>query len=72
MQDALVFLVKTYFKPALGYFSEIGYYKVDFCNVCIKLYQISVEIKMILKQKIIELVRLSVVKDVRDMGFSSP
>ena len=70
MQNTLVFLVKAHLKLFLGYSSEISYCKVDFCNVYIKLFQISTEIQTILKQEIIELVRLSVTEDVRDAGFS--
>ena len=72
MQDTLVFLVEAYLKPVLDYFSEIGHCKVDFCNVHVKLCWISTEIEMTLKQEIIELVRLSAAKDVRDVGFSFP
>jgi len=46
---ALVFLVEAYLKPALGDSSEIGYYKVNFCNVHVELYRISMEIKISLK-----------------------
>ena len=72
MQNALVFLVKAYLKPVLGNSSKIGYYKVNFHNVYIELHKISTEVKMILKQEIIELVRLSAAKYVRDVSFSSP
>ena len=44
MKDDLVFLVEAHFKPVLSYFSEIGYYKVDFHNVYVKLCQISIRI----------------------------
>jgi len=37
LKDTLVFLVEAYFKLVLGYFSEIGHYKVDFCSVYIEL-----------------------------------
>jgi len=66
----LVFLVEAHLKPVLGYFCEIGHCKVDFCNVYVKLHQISAEIEAILKQEIIELVRLSAAEDVGNMGFS--
>ena len=72
MQDVLVFLVKAYLKLVLGYFSEISHCKVDFHNVCVELYQISMEIKMILEQEIIKLVKLSAAKGVGDVSFSSP
>ena len=65
-------LPQHYFKPVLGYFSKVGHCKVDFCNVCVELHQISVEIEVTLKQEIFEFVRLSATKDVRDVGFSSP
>ena len=68
----MVFLVEAYLKPVLGYFHEIGHYKVDFFNIYIKLHWISMEIEVTLKQEIIELVRLSVTKDVGNVGFSSP
>ena len=71
MQDALVFLVEAHLKPVLGYFHEIGHCKVDFYNVHVKLYWISMEIEAILKQEIIELVRLSIAKDVGNIGLSS-
>jgi len=44
LQDALVFLVEPYLKPVLDYFSEISYCEVDFHNVHVKLYWISMEI----------------------------
>jgi len=50
LQDVLVFLVEAYLKPVLGNSSEIDYYnKVNFCNVCIELYRINMEVKMILE-----------------------
>ena len=73
LQDALVFLVETYLKPVLSYSSKMSYYKVDFCNVCVELYEISIKVKMILEQEIIELIeliKLSTAKSVRDMDFS--
>ena len=39
----------TYFKLFLGYSSEIGHCKVDFCNVHVKLCWISVEVEMTLE-----------------------
>ena len=71
MQNILVFLVEAYLKLVLGYSSEIGHCKVDFCNVCIKLYEISVEVEVTLEQEIIKLVRLSATEDVEDIDFSS-
>jgi len=71
LQDALVFLVKAYLKPILSDSSEIGYCKINFCNVHVKLCRISVEVKMTLKQEIIELVRLGAAEYIRDAGFSS-
>ena len=56
MKNVLVFLVEVHLKPVLGYSSKIGYYKVDFCNVCVELHQVNMEIKMTLEQEIIELV----------------
>jgi len=44
LKDVLVFLIKAYLKPVLGYSSEVDHCKVDFHNVCIKLHQISTEI----------------------------
>ena len=44
MKNALVFLVKAYLKLVLGYSNKIGYCKVDFCNVYVELYQISMKI----------------------------
>ena len=49
MQDILVFLVEAYFKPVLGNSSEIGYCEVDFRNVHIKLYRISIEVETTLE-----------------------
>ena len=69
MKDALVFLVEAYLKPVLSYSSEVGHCEVDFYNIHIELHQISTEI---LKQEIIELVRLSTTESVRNVGFSSP
>jgi len=71
LQNALVFLIEAYFKPVLDNSSEIGYCKINFCNIYVKLHRISIEIKMILKQEIIELVRLSAAESVENVGFSS-
>jgi len=72
LQNTLVFLVEAHLKLVLGYSSEIGHYKVDFCNVHVKLHQISVEIEITLKQEIIKLVRLSATESVGNASFSSP
>jgi len=72
LQDILVFLVKAYLRPVLGYSYEIGHYEVDFHNVHVKLHWISVEIKVTLKQETIKLIRLSAAESVGDTGFSSP
>ena len=72
LQDTLVFLVEAHLKPVLGYSSEISHCEVDFYNVCIELYQISVEIQVTLKQESTKLIKLSTTKGVRDVGFSSP
>jgi len=71
LQNALVFLVEAYFKPVLDYSHEIGHCEVDFCNVCIELHWISAKIKVILKQEIIKLVKLSTTEGIRNAGFSS-
>ena len=52
-------------------FSEISHCKNQFCNVYVKLYEISIEVVIILKQNIIKLVKLGVIKSIRDMSFSS-
>jgi len=44
LKDALVFLVEAHLKLVLDYSSKVGYCKVDFCNVRVKLHQISIEI----------------------------
>jgi len=44
LKDTLVFLVKAHLKLVLGYSSKISYCKVDFCNVHVKLHQVSIEI----------------------------
>ena len=44
MQDVLVSLIEAYLKPVLDYSSEISYSEVDFHNVYVELYQISVEV----------------------------
>ena len=60
-----------YLKPILGYFSEVGYCKIDFCNVHVELCRISIEVETTLKQKIIELIKLSATESVSDASFSS-
>jgi len=67
----LVFLVEAHLKPILGYSSEVDYCKVDFCNVHVELYRVGTEVETTLKQKIIELVRLSATESIGNMGFSS-
>ena len=49
LQNTLVFLIEAYLKPVLNNSNKIGYCKVKFYNVCIKLYGICVEVKMTLK-----------------------
>ena len=71
MKDTLVFLFETHLKPVLGYFRKIDYCKIDLGNIYIKLYKIFIEVKVILKQKFIELVRLSDIKYIENIGFSS-
>jgi len=71
LQDALVFLVKAYFKPVLSNFSKIGHCKINFCNVHVKLCEISMKVKITLKQEIIKLVKLGTTKYIRDVNFSS-
>ena len=66
----LIFLVEAYLKPVLGHSSEISYCKINFHNV--ELYEINTEVKIILKQEIIKLFRLSTTESVRDEGFSFP
>jgi len=70
LKNALIFLVEAHLRPVLDNFSEIGHYKVNFHNICAELCRIGVEAVMTLKQKIIELVRLSTAKSIRDIGFS--
>ena len=72
LQNTLVFLVETYLKPVLGDSYEIGHCDIDFCNVYVELCGIGTEVEMTLKQEIIELIRLSATKSVRDVGFSFP
>ena len=67
----MIFLIKAYLKPFLGNSSEIIYCKINFHNVHIKLYSISAEVKTILKQEIIKLIRLNTAESVGDIGFSS-
>ena len=45
----MVFLVEAYFKLVLDNSSEIGYCKVDFHNVHVELYGISIEIEITLE-----------------------
>ena len=72
LQDILVFLIEAHLKLVLSNFYKVGYYKVDFYNVHIKLHGIGVKVEVILKQEIIELVRLNTVKSVSDAGFGFP
>ena len=71
LKNALVFLVKTCFKPVLGDFWEIGFYEIDLHNIYIKLCRVCTEVKITLKEEIIELARLSATRSVRDADFSS-
>jgi len=70
LKDVLVFLVEVHLKLVLGYSSKVGHCKVDFHNVCVELCQVSIEIKAILEQEIIKLVRLSAAESIRDASFS--
>jgi len=49
LQNALVFLVEAYLKLVLSDSHEIDYYKVDFCNVYVKLCRVGIEVKTTLK-----------------------
>ena len=44
LKDVLIFLVEAYLKPVLGNPRKIGYCRINFCNIYIKLYRVSVEI----------------------------
>ena len=44
LKDILIFLVKTYLKLVLDNLREIGYHKVDLCNIYIELHEICVKI----------------------------
>ena len=44
LKDALIFLVEAYLKPVLDNPRKIGYCRINFCNVYIKLYSVNIEI----------------------------
>jgi len=44
LEDALIFLVEAYLKPVLGNFREIGYCKINFYNIYIKLYGVCIKV----------------------------
>jgi len=44
LKDILIFPGKTYLKIVLGNFREIGYCKVNLCDVYIELYRICMKI----------------------------
>ena len=73
MKNALILLVKTYFKLILGNSRKIHYHKIDLCNIYIKLCKVCVEVKIILEQEIIKLVKLSLstIKSISSIGSSS-
>jgi len=48
-KDLLFFLIKFYLKSVLDYTSEIGYCKVDFCNIGGKLCWVSMEVEITLE-----------------------
>lgn len=64
LKDTLIFLVKTYLKPVLDNFQKINHYEFYLCNIHIELYRVCIEVQMISKQVIIELVRLNATEDV--------
>ena len=50
MKNALVFLVEAHLKLVLGYSSKVGYYKVDFCNIYVKLHRVYTEVEITLEK----------------------
>ena len=44
VEDLLFFLVKSYIKLVLYYTSEIGYCKIDLCNIEYKLYLVGTKV----------------------------
>ena len=68
--DVLVFLVKAYLKLVLSNSREIGYCKIDLHNIHTELCEVCMKIYITLKQEIIKLVRLSIAKSIRNIGFS--
>ena len=71
MQNALIFLVEAYLELVLGDSSKICYYEVDFYNVHIKLHRVYTKVEITLEQKIIKLIKLSIVEDISSIDFSS-
>jgi len=53
----------------LSHTREVGHYKIDFFFIGGKLRNIGMEVELILKQKIVELVGIRTVKGIQNAGL---
>jgi len=53
----------------LHYTREIGYHEIDFLFISGKLQSIGIEVESILKQEVVELVRIRAIKGIQNAGL---
>jgi len=64
--NALILLFQCYLKPILYHSGHISYCKIDFVKIQLKDSWSRVEITMTLEEKMVKLVRVHSVKDIRN------
>ena len=60
----IVFLLKNDLELILSNTRQVGYYKVDFQLIWRKLLRVGLEVELILKQKVVELVEVWTIKSI--------
>ena len=67
--STLLLLIQYNFKPLLDHSRQISQCKIDLVKIWLKNSWTRVEVKLVLEKKIIELVEICSVKNIRDIGF---
>jgi len=69
MMNALILLFQCYLKPVLYHSGHISHCKIDFVVVQFKNGWSGVEVKMILEEEMMKLMRVCSVKDIRNANL---
>jgi len=67
--SALLLLIQHNFKLLLGYSRQISQYKIDFVKIWFENSWTRAEVKLVLEKKMLELVEIYSIKNIRNMGF---